>query len=226
PAAWQPAFDPPRPVFGVTVWPGDGVSVVAATGGRGGTAQFFTPSRGKSPVWIGRVDGDATDVVATRERVYMVGHWDHGVPDKSDPCLRHVPVSCPNGTPHRKLIAYVARTGETDASFTAQANTETGPYVALVGAHHLYVGGDFTEVGPVRELRPQGGFAAFNQIEQPGPVPPTKTTTAPPSTTSSSSRSSTSSTSRATTSTTASTTTSTTASTTTSSTASTTTTSI
>jgi hypothetical protein len=172
-------------VFGVTVWPGDGVSVVAATGGRGGSAQFFTPSKGTSPVWIGRVDGDATDVVATTERVYMVGHWDHGVPDKTDPCLRHVPVSCPNGTPHRKLIAYHARTGETDASFTAQANTEQGPYVALVGAHHLYVGGDFTEVGPVKELRPQGGFAAFDQIEAPGPAPPTTTTTAPPSTTTS-----------------------------------------
>jgi hypothetical protein len=35
--------------------------------------------------------------------------------------------------------------------------------VALVGAHHLYVGGDFTEVGPLGALRPQGGFAAFDQ---------------------------------------------------------------
>jgi hypothetical protein len=200
PAAWQPALDPPRPVFGVTVWPGDGVSVVAATGGRGGTAQFFTPSKGDSPVWIGRVDGDATDVVATTERVYMVGHWDHGVPDKADPCLRHVPVSCPNGTPHRKLISYHARTGETDASFTAQANTDTGPYVALVGAHHLYVGGDFTEVGPAGLLRPQGGFAVFDQVTEPGPAPPTTTTTtAPPSTTTS--RPSTSTTSKPTTTT-------------------------
>ena len=125
-------------------------------------------------MWVGRTDGDATDVAATTERVYGVGHWDHGVPDRDDPCLKHVPVSCPLGTPHRKLIAYDARTGDTDASFTAQANTETGPYVALVGAHHLFVGGDFTEVGPAGELRPQGGFAAFDQIEQPGPVPPTK----------------------------------------------------
>ena len=38
------------------------------------------------------------------------------------------PARC--GTPHRKLIAYDARTGDTDASFTAQANTDTGPYVA------------------------------------------------------------------------------------------------
>ena len=174
PAAWQPAPDQLRPVFGLTIWPGDGASLIIATGGKGGSIQFFTPTRGASPVWVGRTDGDATDVAATTERVYGVGHWDHGVPDRDDPCLKHVPVSCPLGTPHRKLIAYDARTGDTDAGFTAQANTDTGPYVALVGAHHLFVGGDFTEVGPAGELRPQGGFAAFDQIEQPGPVPPTK----------------------------------------------------
>jgi hypothetical protein len=186
PTAWQPVPDQPRPVFGLTIWPGDGASVVMATGGKGGSIQFFTPARGPAPVWVGRTDGDATDVVATTERVYGVGHWDHGVPDRNDPCLKHAPVSCPLGTPHRKLIAYDVRTGETDASFTAQANTDTGPYVALIGAHHLYVGGDFTEVGPADELRPQGGFAAFDQIEQPGPIPPITTRTAPPPTTTSS----------------------------------------
>jgi len=188
PSAWQPVPDHPRPVFGLAIWPGDGASVIAATGGKGGSFQFFTRSEGSAPVWVGRTDGDATDVVATTERVYGVGHWDHGVPDRNDPCLKHVPVSCPEGTPHRKLIAYDARTGETDAGFTAQANTDTGPFVALIGADHLYVGGDFTEVGPVGELRPQGGFAAFNRIERPGPTPPRPTTTAPPPTTSSSSK--------------------------------------
>jgi hypothetical protein len=183
PTAWQPAFDRPRPVFGVTVWPGDQASVIAATGGMGGSAQFFTPSKDKDPVWLGKVDGDATDVVATTERVYLVGHYDHGVPDRGDPCLKHAPVSCPFGTPHRKLIAYDARTGATDASFTAQANTRQGPFVALVGADHLYVGGDFTQAGPYDELRPQGGFAQFERIESPGPSPapppppPTSTTT-------------------------------------------------
>jgi hypothetical protein len=194
PTAWQPELDMPRPVFGLTIWPGDGASVVAATGGRGGSVQFFNPSKGTSAVWVGRTDGDATDVVATTERVYGVGHWDHGVPDRGDPCLRHVPVTCPGGTPHRKLISFVARTGETDPAFTAQANTDTGPYVALVGADHLYIGGDFTEVGPVDELRPQGGFAAFDQIAGPGPAPPVTTTTTttattgPPATTSSTTR--------------------------------------
>jgi hypothetical protein len=176
PTAWQPAPDHLRPVFGLTIWPGDGASLIAATGGKGGSIQFFTPSRGSGPVWVGRTDGDATDVVATTERVYGVGHWDHGVPDRNDPCLKHAPVSCPLGTPHRKLIAFEARSGQTDASFTAQANTETGPYVALVGAHHLFIGGDFTEVGPRGDLRPQGGFAAFDQIEAPGPNITTTTT--------------------------------------------------
>jgi len=163
PTAWQPVFDMRRPAFGVTIWPGDGTSVVASTGGPGGSIQFFTPSHGSSPVWVGRTDGDATDVVATTERVYGVGHWDHGVPTRNDPCLRQANVDCPDGTPHRKLIAFDARTGATDPGFTAQANTPQGPYVALVGAHHLYVGGDFTEVGPLGALRPQGGFAAFDQ---------------------------------------------------------------
>ena len=178
PTAWQPATDHPRPVFGLTVWPGDGASLIVATGGKGGSIQFFTPSHGPAPVWVGRTDGDATDVAATTDRVYGVGHWDHGVPNRDDPCLKHVPISCPEGTPHRKLIGYVARTGETDAGFTAQANTETGPFVALVGAHTLYVAGDFTEVGPVGELRPQPGFAAFDQIEESGPIASSPTTTA------------------------------------------------
>jgi len=194
PTAWQPATDHPRPVFGLTVWPGDGASLIVAAGGKGGSIQFFTPSRGPAPVWVGRTDGDAMDVAATTDRVYGVGHWDHGVPNRDDPCLKHVPISCPEGTPHRKLIAYHARTGETDASFTAQANTDTGPFVALVGAHTLYVGGDFTEVGPVGNLRPQGGFAAFEQIEQPGPVPPPKAP--PPSTTATTSKPTTSTTAK------------------------------
>ena len=211
PTAWQPIPDHPRPVFGLAIWPGDGVSVVAATGGKGGSIQFFSPSQGSAPVWVGRTDGDAMDVVATTDRVYGVGHWDHGVPDRNDPCLKHVPISCPGGTPHRKLIAFDAPSGRTDASFTAQANTDTGPFVALVGAHHLYVGGDFTEVGPRGDLRPQGGFAAFDQIEAPGPIPPMETPPAPSSTTTSTTRKTTSTTSQPTTTTVQPTTTSTSA---------------
>ena len=178
PAAWQPELDQPRPVFGLTIWPGDRTSVVAATGGRGGSFQFFNPAKGAAPVWVGRTDGDATDVTATTERVYGVGHWDHGVPDKSDPCLRHVPVSCPNGTPHRKLIAYDARSGQTDASFTAQANTDTGPYVAIVGRPPPVRGGRLHRGRPrrrppapgwVRRLRPDRAARVPSRRRRPRP---------------------------------------------------------
>jgi hypothetical protein len=157
---WQPALG--RPVFGLTIWPGDGKTVIVATGGFGGTAQAFTPGGSTKPLWTGRVDGDATDVAATTERVYLVGHYDHEVPNKDDPCLKHAPVSCPNGTPHRKLAAFDAHTGHLDTGFNAQANTPQGPYVALVGAHHLYVGGDFTQVGLPNAMTDQPGFAQFN----------------------------------------------------------------
>jgi hypothetical protein len=158
--SWQPELG--RPVFGLTIWPGDGKTVILATGGSGGTAQAFTPGGSTKPLWTGRVDGDATDVAATTERVYLVGHYDHEVPNKNDPCLKRVPVDCPNGTPHRKLAAFDAHTGHVDPSFNAQANTPQGPYVALIGAHHLYVGGDFTQVGLPNALKPQPGFAEFN----------------------------------------------------------------
>jgi hypothetical protein len=162
-------MDHPRPVFGLDVWAGDGRSVIVATGGTGGTAQFFTTGGDVKPKWIGRVDGDGTDVVSTPSRVYLVGHYDHEVPNKDDPCLKHVPVTCSDGTPHRKLAAFDPVTGHADPSFTAQGNTPQGPYVALVGRDQLFVGGDFTEIGPVGALRPQPGFAAFDRITGPGP---------------------------------------------------------
>ena len=50
----------------------------------------------------------ATDA-ATATRVYLVGHYDHEVANKDDPCLKIVPVYCANGDPHRKLAAFDAR---------------------------------------------------------------------------------------------------------------------
>jgi hypothetical protein len=178
---WQPVVN--RPVFGLTVWPGDGKTLIIATGGTGGTAQMFVPGGSTKAKWIGRADGDATDVAATTERVYLVGHYDHEVANKDDPCLKIVPVYCANGDPHRKLAAFDARTGNVDPSFTAQANTPQGPYVALIGANHLYVGGDFTEAGPVDHLKPHPGFAQFDRISKPGPAPPVTTTTTSTTTT-------------------------------------------
>ncbi len=103
---WQPEMD--RPVFGLSMWPGDNRTFFAATGGSGGTLQAFriddaTPitapddddddsgrgsrrSRRSSdrsdhgttePLWTHRTDGDSTDVAATTERVFLVGHYDY-----------------------------------------------------------------------------------------------------------------------------------------------------
>ncbi|MCA1846690.1 MAG: hypothetical protein LC792_26550, partial [Actinobacteria bacterium] len=167
---WQPVSK--RPVFGLTIWPGDGLTVFAAAGGGGGAVEAYKPGGKKTaPLWAGHVDGDATAVTATVDRVYLVGHYDHEVPNPKDPCLKptmqpngQMGISCPNGTPHRHLAAFDARTGNVDPSFTAQADTPEGPDTALAGASHLYVGGNFTKVAdtPGGTYRPQPGLAIYN----------------------------------------------------------------
>jgi hypothetical protein len=167
---WQPISK--RPVFGLALWPGDHQRVFAAAGGAGGVVEAYLPGGAKTaPLWTGHVDGDATGVAATASRVYLVGHYDHEVPNASDPCLKPSPqpngqmgVSCPNGTPHRHLAAFDASTGNLDPSFTAQANTNEGPDVAVIGASHLYVGGNFTKVAgtPGGTYRSQPGLAVFD----------------------------------------------------------------
>jgi hypothetical protein len=167
--SWQPVHK--RPVFGLTVWPGDGTTVFTAAGGAGGRLEAFQPGGKTTPLWTGQVDGDAMAVAATTTRVYLVGHYDHQVPDKNDPCLKlspqppdgHMGVSCPNGTPHRHLAAFEAQTGNVDPSFTAQANTNEGPEVAYAGVRYLYVGGNFREVSdtPQANYRNQPGLAVY-----------------------------------------------------------------
>jgi hypothetical protein len=168
--AWQPVHK--RPVFALTVWPGDGRTVFAAAGGAGGVVEAYQPG-GKStnPAWTGHVDGDATGVAATATRVYLVGHYDHEVPDPGDPCLKlspqppdgHMGVSCPNGEPHRHLAAFDAQTGNVDPSFTAQADTNEGPDEAYAGVRYLYVGGNFRKVSdtPGANYRAQPGLAIY-----------------------------------------------------------------
>jgi hypothetical protein len=129
------------------------------------------------------VDGDAMAVAATHDRVYLVGHFDHAVPDPNDPCLQYGPlpnggngVLCENGNPSRHLVAWDARgeiangknTGKAilDPTFTAQANTSEGPYAVHLGANRMYVGGNFSEVAstPVAnggQSVKQPGFAAY-----------------------------------------------------------------
>ncbi len=172
-SSWQ-ADNDERPVFGLTVWPGDGKSLIVATGGTGGQVQFFeykTSKRSSSPKWVHKVDGDATDVTATRERVYLVGHYDF-VLGKNTVCGAP---PCKGSTdagdePNRHLSVFDARTGAHDLHFTGQANTPQGPYVTLIGRDHWYVGGDFTNID-VRaggQEYEQPGFVQFPAIDPRG----------------------------------------------------------
>jgi hypothetical protein len=179
---WQPEMD--RPVFGVAMWPGDNRTFFVSTGGSGGQVQAFhiddagpTPvvdtgddsgrhhgrhssrseDRSAPPLWIHRTDGDATDVVATTERVYLVGHYDYVLGDNT---VCHGS-SCfggnPGDVPNRHISVFEPKGGAQDIGFTAQLNTPQGPYAALVGANSLYVVGDFTETNGM----PQPGFVQF-----------------------------------------------------------------
>jgi hypothetical protein len=187
--AWQPEHgsNSSRPVFGMTAYPGDPrtigidapVMIFTASGGAGGRVIAWLPGGKTTQLWRGNMDGDVMGVAATRERVYVVGHYDHTVPDPNDPCLEirdlgdgHFGVSCPDGTPSRHLAAFYASgeilngksTGKSriDTDFTAQADTSEGPYAVVIGAKQMYVGGNFTRIAstPVST----GG----SRVKQPG----------------------------------------------------------
>ncbi|MEW6476992.1 MAG: hypothetical protein AB1679_32450, partial [Actinomycetota bacterium] len=153
--AWQP--DVGRPVHGVTIWPGDGTTFFAAAGGTGGVVDAYRPDGPAKALWRHRVDGDAMDVAATTQRVYLVGHYDY-VLGKNTTCGAP---PCTGGADgdvvNRHISAFDAVSGAHDLDFSPQLNTPQGPYVALVGQRHLYVGGDFTEVNG----KPQPGFVKF-----------------------------------------------------------------
>jgi hypothetical protein len=185
-ATWQPEMD--RPVFGLTMWPGDNRTFFAATGGSGGTLQAFridnlpAPSSEDSadngdhrhhsrhssrsaddpapPLWVHRTDGDSTDVAATTERVYLVGHYDYVLGENT---FCHGS-SCQGGrdgdVPNRHISVFEPNGGAQDVGFTAQLNTPQGPYAAFVGAGSLYVVGDFTECNGL----PQPGFVQFSAL--------------------------------------------------------------
>ncbi|MGH9035225.1 MAG: hypothetical protein ACRD0O_05620, partial [Acidimicrobiia bacterium] len=150
PTAWQAETD--RPIFALAISPTDGRTLYAATGGRGGRLWRLDPGGQTTALWEVRTDGDNVDVLATGSMVYLIGHYDNIVP-KSSSCYQ----ACPEGTGRRHLSAFAAATGKLD-SWDPKANTPQGPYVAAVGARHLYVGGDFTEVN----LKSQPGFAQFD----------------------------------------------------------------
>jgi len=188
-AVWQPdqGANSSRPVFGMAAFLGDphsiGVNapvlIFTASGGAGGRVLAWVPGKKTTRLWRGNMDGDVMGVAATRDRVYVVGHYDHTVPDPNDPCLDvhdlgngQYGVSCPAGTSSRHLAAFYA-SGEIvdgknsgkaliDTGFTAQADTPEGPYTVLVGANQMYVAGNFTKISssPVET----GGM----RVKQPG----------------------------------------------------------
>ena len=61
---------------------------------------------------------------------------------------------------NRHISSFAAENGAHDADYAPQLNTPQGPYVALVGRRHLYVGGDFTTVN----AQPQPGFVKFPAV--------------------------------------------------------------
>ena len=79
-----------RPVYDLTVWPGDATTVFAATGGPGGRIYAFRPSQPTKPLWKAGVDGDAMAVAATNTTVFLIGHYDFIVP-KDVTCYQYCP---------------------------------------------------------------------------------------------------------------------------------------
>jgi hypothetical protein len=139
-----------RPVFDLTMSP-DGRTLFAATGGPGGRLYAFHPDKPSDPLWRVSVDGDAVGVAASARTVFLAGHYDFVVGKKSS-CYQR----CPKGPNRRHLAAFDATTGALDP-WNPVADTSTGPFVAAVGAHHLYVGGEFNRIHG--KTRP--GFAQF-----------------------------------------------------------------
>lgn len=157
-----------RPVHDLEVWPGDGTTVFAATGGPGGRLFAFRPSVPTRPLWKAAVDGDAMGVAASDTTVFLAGHYDFIVPKQSS-CYQY----CPEGTERRHLAAFEAETGMLDP-WNPRADTSTGPYTAAVGTDHLFVGGEFNRING-------GAQPGFAQFAQPPSMPPATTPSTSPS---------------------------------------------
>ena len=153
-----------RPVHDLTVWPGDGTTVFAATGGPGGRLFAYRPSVPSRPLWKAAVDGDAMGVAASNSTVFLAGHYDFIVPKKSS-CYQY----CPEGTERRHLAAFEADTGMLDP-WNPRADTSTGPYSVAVGGEHVFVGGEFNKING-------GAQPGYAQFAMPSSMPPATTVT-------------------------------------------------
>ena len=148
PTPWQAKVD--RPIYGLTLGH-DGHTFYAAAGGAGGRLYAFRPHGPPEGTWEVKTDGDNMAVVETHTTVYLIGHYDYIVDQKSD-CYRY----CPDGIFRRHLSAFDLNGKLED--WNPQANTSTGPYTAAADAAHLYIAGEFTKINGVRHV----GFAAFS----------------------------------------------------------------
>lgn len=148
PTPWQSKVD--RPIHGLTL-SHDGHTFYAAAGGAGGRLYAFRPHRKPEGVWQVKTDGDNMAVVETETTVYLIGHYDYIVDQKSD-CYQY----CPDG-PYRRHLSAFDLNGKLQ-DWDPVANTSTGPYAAAADATHLYVVGEFTKINGVRHV----GFAAFS----------------------------------------------------------------
>ena len=127
---------------------------------RGRRSSDSDDSDGGKPVWIHKTDGDAEDVVATTERVILVGHYDYVLGGRTVCGSRACEGGRDGDVPNRHISVFEPAGGAHDLTFTAQLNTPQGPYAALIGARNLYVVGDFTETNGT----PQPGFVMFPAI--------------------------------------------------------------
>jgi hypothetical protein len=160
PTPWQPVMDRPRPAYGLDIWPGDDTTIFVAAGGWGGVVEAFRPGGDSDPRWVHRVDGDAMDVASTPARLYLVGHYDYVLGQNTTCGTSNCTGGKAGDVPNHHISAFDPVTGAHDQNFTAQFNTPEGPEVALIGAGHLYVGGNFTKVN----LEPHPGFVQFPPV--------------------------------------------------------------
>ena len=150
-------------------------TIFVAAGGWGGTVEAFRPGGSTEPLWIHRVDGDAMDVASTPTHLYLVGHYDYVLGDKNSCGSTNCTGGKEGDVPNHHISAFDPVTGAHDQTFTAQFNTPQGPAVALIGARHLYVGGDFTKVN----FAPHPGFVQFPPAASRGGSSPPSATSRP-----------------------------------------------
>ena len=139
------AVDPnwhPNPGYGIWALAVSSTRVYGAGGGSGGKLPAFSVASG-STLWTKNTDGDVQAVALLGDRVYAGGHFFSMA-----------------GQSRQHLAAVDAVSGALDPNWKATANSKWGVWATLAYADKLYIGGDFTEVSGVAQLR----FAQFSEV--------------------------------------------------------------